>query len=63
MITALIYEPKPDDPKSGRIIQTVQAYDMSAEPRPWVPAPDNEYRIDWDRTHKIVNEEVLPIEE
>lgn len=59
MKTVVIYEPLEGDPTSGKIIQTVQTIEenLAYESRPWVEVP--EYRIDWDRTHKVLNGQVV----
>lgn len=52
-VTAVIYEPLPDDPDSGRILWVTQAPAgaMLLEPRPWIPADDADPEI--DQTHKV----------
>lgn len=59
MKTVVIYEPLENDPNSGKIVQTVQTIEANLvhEPRPWIEAP--EYRIDWDRTHKVLNGQLV----
>lgn len=62
MNTVVIFEPLPDDPTSGRIIQTCQGTDQSilSETRPWVEVAV--YRMDYDRTHKVVAGQLVPID-
>jgi hypothetical protein len=59
MKTVVIYEPLESDPTSGKILQTVQTIEsnLEHEARPWIEVP--EYRIDWDRTHKVLNGELV----
>jgi hypothetical protein len=61
-VVVVIYEPLPDDPTSGRIIQTSCGTDGSilAESRPWVEVAV--YRMDYDRTHKVLAGQVVPID-
>jgi hypothetical protein len=52
-ISAVIYEPLPDDPSSGRILWSTVAPPgaMAMETRPWVPTLV--YDADYDRSHKV----------
>lgn len=53
MINAVIYEPLPDDPASGRILWSTRAPAgaMAMEPRPWIQTA--EFDGEYDRSHKI----------
>lgn len=52
-INAVIYEPLPDDPTSGRILWSTQAPAgaMAMETRPWIVTA--EYDGEYDRSHKV----------
>lgn len=61
MINAVVFEPLPDDPTSGRILWSTQAPAgaMALETRPWIEV--DPYAPNYDATHKVVSGALAPI--
>jgi hypothetical protein len=63
MTCAVIYEPLPNDPRSGRILwgTSTTAGALALETRPWIPV--DVLKPDYDETHKVVDRKLVPIDQ
>jgi hypothetical protein len=62
MINIVLYEPEAGDPRSGRIIQTMQlpAELAREQSHPFVVVPDP--HMTYDQTHRVVNGALVEME-